>query len=402
MREAPCDERHVARRGRDGPRPFPALPPRPPRVPGRRGRAQRAAGRWGSRTPTGFPSRPEPDDPARHLPESNPFTYAERRLMVEAAAGEAGVGPVEVIPFPITEPDLWDGLVPAGAVQFVRVLSPWGSSKLARLRERGYATVVLDAPGGKTVSGEQVRARHPRGRRLARAGAGGRRRRPRHPPRRPCARSSSCCLTAWATGRRRPTAAAPPTRPPDTPNLDALAAAGSCGLLWPLGPGRAPSSEVAHWAMLGYRAGGDARPRGDGGARPRAGGGRRRGAGLRRAALRRAARRRALGHRPPRRRRPGGGAGPGRERPARAPRGPAPPGGAARPAGAAGRGDPARERRCARRRDRLGPLLPRPPARDAPRPARARGRGDRPGGRGVDPGHRPPRRRRHARHRSSP
>ena len=39
----------------------------------------------------------------------------------------------------------------------------------------------------------------------------------------------------------------------DTPNLDALAARGSCGLLWPLGPGRAPSSEVAHWAMLGYR-----------------------------------------------------------------------------------------------------------------------------------------------------
>lgn len=38
-----------------------------------------------------------------------------------------------------------------------------------------------------------------------------------------------------------------------TPCLDALAAGGSCGLLWPLGPGRAPSSEVAHWEMLGYR-----------------------------------------------------------------------------------------------------------------------------------------------------
>ena len=36
-----------------------------------------------------------------------------------------------------------------------------------------------------------------------------------------------------------------------TPHLDALAARGTCGLLWPLGPGRAPSSEVAHWAMLG-------------------------------------------------------------------------------------------------------------------------------------------------------
>jgi len=39
----------------------------------------------------------------------------------------------------------------------------------------------------------------------------------------------------------------------DTPNLDALAARGSCGLLHAVGPGRAPSSEVAHWSMLGYR-----------------------------------------------------------------------------------------------------------------------------------------------------
>jgi 2,3-bisphosphoglycerate-independent phosphoglycerate mutase len=38
-----------------------------------------------------------------------------------------------------------------------------------------------------------------------------------------------------------------------TPALDALAAGGSCGLLYAVGPGRAPSSEVAHWAMLGYR-----------------------------------------------------------------------------------------------------------------------------------------------------
>jgi 2,3-bisphosphoglycerate-independent phosphoglycerate mutase len=37
-----------------------------------------------------------------------------------------------------------------------------------------------------------------------------------------------------------------------TPNLDALAARGSCGLLYAVGPGRAPSSEVAHWSLLGY------------------------------------------------------------------------------------------------------------------------------------------------------
>jgi 2,3-bisphosphoglycerate-independent phosphoglycerate mutase len=40
----------------------------------------------------------------------------------------------------------------------------------------------------------------------------------------------------------------------ETPNLDRLAAGGSNGVLYSLGPGRAPSSELAHWAMLGYRA----------------------------------------------------------------------------------------------------------------------------------------------------
>jgi 2,3-bisphosphoglycerate-independent phosphoglycerate mutase len=37
-----------------------------------------------------------------------------------------------------------------------------------------------------------------------------------------------------------------------TPNLDALVSGGSNGVLYAVGPGRAPSSEVAHWSMLGY------------------------------------------------------------------------------------------------------------------------------------------------------
>ncbi|MCE5204198.1 MAG: phosphoglycerate mutase [Actinomycetia bacterium] len=37
-----------------------------------------------------------------------------------------------------------------------------------------------------------------------------------------------------------------------TPGLDALAAAGSAGLLWPLGPGRAPTSPLAHFVLFGY------------------------------------------------------------------------------------------------------------------------------------------------------
>jgi 2,3-bisphosphoglycerate-independent phosphoglycerate mutase len=39
-----------------------------------------------------------------------------------------------------------------------------------------------------------------------------------------------------------------------TPNLDRLVTQGSNGVLYGVGPGRAPSSEVAHWSMLGYRA----------------------------------------------------------------------------------------------------------------------------------------------------
>jgi len=38
----------------------------------------------------------------------------------------------------------------------------------------------------------------------------------------------------------------------DTPNLDALVAGGSSGVLYAVGPGKAPASEIAHWAMLGY------------------------------------------------------------------------------------------------------------------------------------------------------
>src|SRR3954464_4628291 len=38
----------------------------------------------------------------------------------------------------------------------------------------------------------------------------------------------------------------------NTPNLDRLCASGSAGLIYAVGPGRAPSSEVAHWSMLGY------------------------------------------------------------------------------------------------------------------------------------------------------
>jgi 2,3-bisphosphoglycerate-independent phosphoglycerate mutase len=43
-----------------------------------------------------------------------------------------------------------------------------------------------------------------------------------------------------------------PSEAAATPNLDAFAAAGASGLHVPFGPGRAPTSEVAHWSLFGF------------------------------------------------------------------------------------------------------------------------------------------------------
>jgi cytidyltransferase-like protein len=104
--------------------------------------------------------KPEPSDPLRHLPESNPYSYAERLLMIKGAAGDLGLDParVHVIPFPVNEPELWPAYVPAGVTQYLRLFSEWGGTKLERLREAGYAVVILDEGAEKQLSGADVRA----------------------------------------------------------------------------------------------------------------------------------------------------------------------------------------------------------------------------------------------------
>jgi nicotinamide-nucleotide adenylyltransferase len=99
----------------------------------------------------------EPSDPLRHLPESNPFTYVERLLMVQAVAEDEGMR-VHVIPFPVNEPDLWAAYVPPGVTQYLRLFSEWGGTKLDRMQEAGYEVVVLDEGIEKGISGADVRA----------------------------------------------------------------------------------------------------------------------------------------------------------------------------------------------------------------------------------------------------
>ncbi len=98
----------------------------------------------------------EPSDPLRHLPESNPYTYAERLLMVKAVAADERID-VHVIPFPVNEPELWDAYVPRDVTQFIRLFSQWGGTKIDRLRDAGYEVVVLDEGLEKEISGADVR-----------------------------------------------------------------------------------------------------------------------------------------------------------------------------------------------------------------------------------------------------
>jgi cytidyltransferase-like protein len=103
--------------------------------------------------------RPESSDPLRHLPESNPWSYAERLLMIEAVAVDEGLRDrVHVIPFPVNEPELWPAYVPDGVTQFLRLFSEWGGTKLERLRDAGYEVVILDEGVEKEISGADIRA----------------------------------------------------------------------------------------------------------------------------------------------------------------------------------------------------------------------------------------------------
>jgi nicotinamide-nucleotide adenylyltransferase len=103
--------------------------------------------------------KPEESDPLRHLPETNPWTYSDRLLMVKAAVRDEGLdlARVHVIPFPVNEPELWAAYVPGSVTQYIRVFSEWGGTKLDRFREAGYEVVVLDEGVEKRISGADVR-----------------------------------------------------------------------------------------------------------------------------------------------------------------------------------------------------------------------------------------------------
>ena len=125
-----------------------------------RGASERCDELWvGITNPDPARVKPEASDPARHLPESNPYTYAERLLMVKAAAADLGLerGTNARDPVPGERAGSVAGVRPDGVTQYLRLFSEWGGEKLERLRAAGYEVVILDEGAEKELSGADVR-----------------------------------------------------------------------------------------------------------------------------------------------------------------------------------------------------------------------------------------------------
>ncbi len=97
----------------------------------------------------------------RHLPESNPFTFFQRSVMIREVLIEEGI-PLErtlIIPFPVHSPDRWRYYLPPNVVHYLRVFSPWEEAKVERLRQQGYCVEVLHPGAPKAVDATDVRRR---------------------------------------------------------------------------------------------------------------------------------------------------------------------------------------------------------------------------------------------------
>jgi cytidyltransferase-like protein len=103
--------------------------------------------------------RRHPASPHRHLTTANPFSFEQRRQLIEAALAAAGVAAAryEILPFPLDEPGRWPAIVPPGTPQLVRVFSDWEREKVRRFAAAGYAPRVLSGDAATRVSGSDIR-----------------------------------------------------------------------------------------------------------------------------------------------------------------------------------------------------------------------------------------------------
>lgn len=95
-------------------------------------------------------------DPKRHRPEHNPFVYHERYSMIRAYVQDADLPcDVEIMPFPVNKPSLWEYYVPESAIHYLEVLEEWHEVKKRRFEEMGRTVVTREKE--KPLSATEIR-----------------------------------------------------------------------------------------------------------------------------------------------------------------------------------------------------------------------------------------------------
>lgn len=117
----------------------------------------------GITNPDEHATKPERLDSVRGRADSNFASYYERLLMVTGALTDAGVSRArfEVVPFPISSPEVWPAYVPA-RIPFIITLfadDPWLLERRRRIEQSGHPIHVLRSSDRKGVEGREVRRR---------------------------------------------------------------------------------------------------------------------------------------------------------------------------------------------------------------------------------------------------
>lgn len=96
----------------------------------------------------------------RAEPQSNPLTYYERKLTVDAVLGDLGVGPGRycVLPFPIEEPNQLREFLPTSVPVFTTTYDKWNETKIGILEGLGYRVENLWTRTQKDVTGRNIRS----------------------------------------------------------------------------------------------------------------------------------------------------------------------------------------------------------------------------------------------------
>lgn len=103
--------------------------------------------------------RPHPASRHRHLASANPYSFEQRRQLIDAALAAAGVAAAryEILTFPLDEPERWPAIVPPGTPQLVRVFSDWEREKVRRFAAAGYPPRVVTGDAATRMSGTDIR-----------------------------------------------------------------------------------------------------------------------------------------------------------------------------------------------------------------------------------------------------